>query len=128
MPKEIPQAYIDRWSIGSDTPVGRLRHLGLTARLSKTPPRWGRPSVPFGHNEPVWVMVTVDLIPEVVGGVGFRELVAVSGSPPAGSFASHSRDPLPCRHVNRLGSYGDSLPDPARASERSRESRSWPPG
>jgi len=23
-------------------------------RLSKTPPRWARPSVPLGHNEPVW--------------------------------------------------------------------------
>jgi hypothetical protein len=23
-------------------------------RLSETPPRWDRPSVPLGHHEPVW--------------------------------------------------------------------------
>jgi hypothetical protein len=23
-------------------------------RLSETPPRWARPSVPLGYNEPVW--------------------------------------------------------------------------
>ena len=38
----------------SDTPVGRLRHLGPTVRLSETPPYWARPSVPLGYNEPVW--------------------------------------------------------------------------
>jgi hypothetical protein len=54
VPKEIPQADIDRWSIESDTPVARLRHLGPTVRLSETPPYWARPSVPLGHNEPVW--------------------------------------------------------------------------
>ena len=54
LPKELPQADIDRWSIESDTPVGRLRHLGPTVRLSETPPRWARPSVPLGHNPPVW--------------------------------------------------------------------------
>jgi hypothetical protein len=52
--KEIPQADIDRWSIDSDTPVGKLRHLGPTVRLSETPPYWARPSVPLGHNEPAW--------------------------------------------------------------------------
>ena len=31
--REIPQADIDRWSIASDNPVGRLRHLGPTVRL-----------------------------------------------------------------------------------------------
>jgi hypothetical protein len=40
VPKEIPQADIDRWSIDSDTPVGRLRHLGPTVRLSEMPSRW----------------------------------------------------------------------------------------
>jgi crotonobetainyl-CoA:carnitine CoA-transferase CaiB-like acyl-CoA transferase len=54
VPKEIPQTDIDRWSVESDTPVGRLRHLGPTVRLSETPPYWARPSVPLGHNEPVW--------------------------------------------------------------------------
>jgi hypothetical protein len=52
--KEIPQADIDRWSIESDAPVGKLRHLGPTVRLSETPPRWARPSVPLGYNEPAW--------------------------------------------------------------------------
>src|SRR5215468_4145607 len=54
VPKELPQADIGRWSVESDTPVGHLRHLGPTVRLSETPPRWARPSVPLGHNEPVW--------------------------------------------------------------------------
>jgi len=52
--KELYPAEIARWSIESDTPVGRLRHLGPTVRLSETPPYWARPSVPLGHNEPVW--------------------------------------------------------------------------
>ena len=51
--REIPQADIDRWSIASDNPVGRLRHLGPTVRL-RDPPYWARPSVPLGHHEPVW--------------------------------------------------------------------------
>jgi hypothetical protein len=53
-PNEIPQADIDRWSIDSDTPAGRLRHLGPTVRLSETPPYWARPSVPLGYNQPAW--------------------------------------------------------------------------
>jgi hypothetical protein len=52
--KEIPPAEIDRWSIESDTPVGRLRHLGPTVQLSETRPHWARPSVPLGYNQPVW--------------------------------------------------------------------------
>jgi crotonobetainyl-CoA:carnitine CoA-transferase CaiB-like acyl-CoA transferase len=52
--KEFTSDELERWSITSDTPVGRLRHLGPVLRLSKTPPRWARPSVPLGHNEPVW--------------------------------------------------------------------------
>jgi hypothetical protein len=38
----------------SETPVGRLRHLGPVTRLSETPPRWDRPTVPLGYHEPVW--------------------------------------------------------------------------
>src|SRR5438309_6173335 len=52
--KEFTDAEVERWSMASDTPVGRLRHLGPVVRLSETPPRWARPSVPLGHNEPVW--------------------------------------------------------------------------
>ena len=40
VPKEIPQADVDRWSIDSDTPVGRLRHLGPTVAV--TPLIWLR--------------------------------------------------------------------------------------
>ena len=56
--KDIPKVFtpdeLERWSITSDTPVGRLRHLGPVLRMSETAPRWARPSVPLGHNEPVW--------------------------------------------------------------------------
>jgi hypothetical protein len=52
--EEIPPIDIDRWSMESDTPVGRLRHPEPTVRLSETPPNWARPSVPLGCNEPVW--------------------------------------------------------------------------
>src|SRR5271166_2864681 len=52
--KELYPAEIERWSIESETPAGRLRHLGPTVRLSETPPYWARPSVPLGHHEPVW--------------------------------------------------------------------------
>jgi crotonobetainyl-CoA:carnitine CoA-transferase CaiB-like acyl-CoA transferase len=52
--KELYPAEIARWSIDSDAPVGRLRHLGPTVRLSETPPFWARPSVPLGYHEPVW--------------------------------------------------------------------------
>ena len=54
VPKEFPQAEIDRWSIESNAPAGQLRHLGPTVRLSETAPRWARPSVPLGHNDPAW--------------------------------------------------------------------------
>jgi crotonobetainyl-CoA:carnitine CoA-transferase CaiB-like acyl-CoA transferase len=43
-----------RWSIESQAPAGTLRHLKPTVLLSETPPYWARPSVPLGHNEPVW--------------------------------------------------------------------------
>ena len=54
IPKEFTPDELERWSITSDTPVGRLRHLGPVLRMSETAPRWARPSVPLGHNEPVW--------------------------------------------------------------------------
>ena len=54
VPKEFTAAELERWSTTSDTPVGRLRHLGPVLRLSETPPRWARPSVPLGHNPPEW--------------------------------------------------------------------------
>lgn len=54
VPKEFSPEELERWSIASETPVGRLRHLGPVVRLSETPPRWARPSVPLGYHEPVW--------------------------------------------------------------------------
>src|SRR5512138_327131 len=52
VPKEFTTDELARWSISSDTPVGRLGHLAPVVRLSETPPRWARPSVPLGYNEP----------------------------------------------------------------------------
>jgi crotonobetainyl-CoA:carnitine CoA-transferase CaiB-like acyl-CoA transferase len=52
--EELYPAELTRWMIESDTPGGRLRHLGPTVRLSETAPFWARPSVPLGHHEPVW--------------------------------------------------------------------------
>src|SRR5207253_3094240 len=54
VPKEFAPAELQRWSMTSDTPMGRLHHLGPVVRLSETPPRWARPSVPLGHHEPKW--------------------------------------------------------------------------
>lgn len=54
VPKEFTAEELARWSITSDTPVGRLRHLGPVLRLSETPPYWARPSAPLGYHEPVW--------------------------------------------------------------------------
>jgi crotonobetainyl-CoA:carnitine CoA-transferase CaiB-like acyl-CoA transferase len=54
VPQEFTPAELERWSIVSHTPMGRLRHLGPVVRLSETPPHWARPSVPLGYHEPVW--------------------------------------------------------------------------
>ena len=52
--EEFTPAELERWTISSDTPMGRLHHLGPVVRLSETPPRWARPAVPLGYHEPVW--------------------------------------------------------------------------
>ncbi len=54
VPKEFTPAELERWSMTSNTPVGRLQHLGPVVRLSETPPRWARPTVPLGYHDPVW--------------------------------------------------------------------------
>src|SRR5579863_306031 len=54
VPKEFTPEELARWSIASDTPVGRLTHLKPTVQMSETPPHWARPSVPLGYNEPAW--------------------------------------------------------------------------
>ncbi|HSX82976.1 MAG TPA: hypothetical protein VLQ80_31010 [Candidatus Saccharimonadia bacterium] len=38
MPKEFTPAELERWSIASDTPAGRLCHLRPAGGLSETPP------------------------------------------------------------------------------------------
>ena len=52
--KEFTPVELERWAMASDTPVGQLHHLGPVVRLSETPPRWARPAVPLGYNEPRW--------------------------------------------------------------------------
>ena len=52
--KEFAPEELERWSMASDTPMGRLQHLAPVLRLSETPPRWARPAVPLGYNAPVW--------------------------------------------------------------------------
>jgi crotonobetainyl-CoA:carnitine CoA-transferase CaiB-like acyl-CoA transferase len=54
VPKEFTPAELARWSTTTETPAGRLQHLAPVLRLSETPPRWARPSVPLGYHEPVW--------------------------------------------------------------------------
>jgi len=54
VPKDFTLGELEDWSLESDTPMGRLGHLGPVVQLSETPPGWARPSVPLGHNKPVW--------------------------------------------------------------------------
>ena len=45
---------IESWSLETETPWGRLRHLGPCVELSETPARWERPTVPLGTHSPRW--------------------------------------------------------------------------
>jgi crotonobetainyl-CoA:carnitine CoA-transferase CaiB-like acyl-CoA transferase len=54
VPKEFTPEELERWSMVSETPSGRLQHLAPVLGLSETPPRWARTTVPLGYNEPVW--------------------------------------------------------------------------
>jgi crotonobetainyl-CoA:carnitine CoA-transferase CaiB-like acyl-CoA transferase len=54
IPKEFTDAELDKWSIETDTPAGKLRHLAPTLQLSETQPYWARPTVPLGYHQPVW--------------------------------------------------------------------------
>lgn len=47
-------AEIARWSETRATPWGELGYLGPVARMSRTPPRWERPSSPLGSHLPEW--------------------------------------------------------------------------
>jgi crotonobetainyl-CoA:carnitine CoA-transferase CaiB-like acyl-CoA transferase len=53
-PAEFTLAELESWSMVSDTPSGKLRHLKPVVLLSETPPYWARPSVPLGYHRPVW--------------------------------------------------------------------------
>ncbi len=53
-PAEFTPEELERWSMVSETPSGRLRHLKPVVALSETPPYWARPSVPLGYNKPEW--------------------------------------------------------------------------
>jgi hypothetical protein len=52
--KEFSADEIAKWSRDSDTPVGRLTHLGPVLKLSETPPFWARSTVPLGHHKAEW--------------------------------------------------------------------------
>jgi crotonobetainyl-CoA:carnitine CoA-transferase CaiB-like acyl-CoA transferase len=52
--KEFTPAEIERWTMTSNTPVGKLRHLAPVVRMSETPTRWDKPTVPLGYHQPVW--------------------------------------------------------------------------
>ena len=54
MPTDFSSAELDAWSLTTDGPLGRLRHLGPVVQLSQTPARWSRPVVPLGYNQPAW--------------------------------------------------------------------------
>jgi crotonobetainyl-CoA:carnitine CoA-transferase CaiB-like acyl-CoA transferase len=54
VPAEFSAAELERWSMVSETPSGRLRHLKPVVQLPETPPYWARPSVPLGYHQPVW--------------------------------------------------------------------------
>ena len=45
---------LDRWSMESETPSGKLRHLAPVVKMSETSPHWARPAVPLGYHPPVW--------------------------------------------------------------------------
>ena len=54
VPTDFTPEELERWSLTSETPGGRLHHLGPVVQLSETPPRWARPAVPLGFHQPVW--------------------------------------------------------------------------
>jgi crotonobetainyl-CoA:carnitine CoA-transferase CaiB-like acyl-CoA transferase len=54
VPADVTPQEIAAWTTETETPVGRLRHLAPVLHLSETAPYWARPSVPLGHDQPVW--------------------------------------------------------------------------
>jgi len=54
IPAEFTPEEVAGWSMVTETPMGKLGHLGPVLGLSETTPRWARPSVPLGHHDAVW--------------------------------------------------------------------------
>jgi crotonobetainyl-CoA:carnitine CoA-transferase CaiB-like acyl-CoA transferase len=51
---ELPAGRLAGLLTETVTPFGRLRHLAPAARMSATPPRWDRPTVPMDHDSAAW--------------------------------------------------------------------------
>jgi hypothetical protein len=47
---EIPEGLTQE----TESPAGRITHLGPVLQLSETPPFWARPPVPLGFHKPEW--------------------------------------------------------------------------
>ena len=54
VPGELPSAEIERLTMETEAPIGRVRHLKPVLAMSETPPRWSRPPVPAGHHPARW--------------------------------------------------------------------------
>ncbi len=54
VPEEFTAQELDRWSMVTETPSGRLQHLKPVVQMSETPAHWDRPSVPLGFHPPMW--------------------------------------------------------------------------
>ena len=53
-PGEISADQLRNCMIDSDSPAGRLTHLGPIVKMSETTPRWDLPAVPLGSHPPAW--------------------------------------------------------------------------
>jgi len=51
---ELPAGRLAELLTETQTPFGRLRHLGPAAIMSGTPARWDLPTVPMNHDAPAW--------------------------------------------------------------------------
>jgi crotonobetainyl-CoA:carnitine CoA-transferase CaiB-like acyl-CoA transferase len=54
LPAEFPPDELRALTMEHQSPIGRITHLAPVVRMSETPPRWERPSVPRGYHQPVW--------------------------------------------------------------------------
>jgi crotonobetainyl-CoA:carnitine CoA-transferase CaiB-like acyl-CoA transferase len=52
--EDVPRLDVEHLMTSSDTPFGRLTHLGPVLELSETPPYWERPTVPLGTHPAEW--------------------------------------------------------------------------